>query len=140
MMVNRKCPECIFISSFMELLKTILAVGAGSFLGGAGRYLVSLAMKGVGKGFPWATLTVNLVGCFLIGLLWGVFSKNGTEGSNWALFLTVGVCGGFTTFSTFSKEALVMLQGGNVWGFAGYIGISVILGIALVALGYFLVH
>ena len=122
----------------MELIKTILAVGAGSFLGGAGRYLVSLAMKGVRKGFPWATLAVNLVGCFLIGLLWGAFSKNGAEGSNWALFLTVGLCGGFTTFSTFSKEALVMLQGGDIWGFAGYIAVSVVVGIALVAVGYFL--
>ena len=86
----------------------------------------------------WATLAVNLVGCFLIGLLWGVFSKNGTEGSIWALFLTMGVCGGFTTFSTFSKEALMMLQSGNLWGFAGYIAVSVVVGIALVALGYFL--
>ena len=120
------------------MLKTILAVGAGSFLGGAARYLVSLAMKGLSKGFPWATLTVNLVGCFFIGLLWGIFSKNGTEGSNWALFLTVGLCGGFTTFSTFSKEALVMLQGGNVWGFAGYVAISVVAGIALVAAGFYI--
>ena len=120
----------------MEQLRNILAVGAGSFLGGAARYLVTLAMKGVGKGFPWATLAVNLAGCFLIGLLWGVFSKNGTEGSSWALFLTVGLCGGFTTFSTFSKEALMMLQGGNIWGFAGYVAISVIAGIGLVALGY----
>ena len=87
-----------------------------------------------------ATLIVNLVGCFLIGLLLGVFGKNGTEGSNWALFLTVGLCGGFTTFSTFSKEALVMLQAGNIWGFAGYVAISVIAGIALVALGFFLVR
>ena len=124
----------------MELIKTILAVGVGSFLGGAGRYLLSLAIKGISKGFPWATLAVNLVGCFLIGLLWGVFSKNGTEGSNWALFLTVGFCGGFTTFSTFSKEALVMLQSGNLWGFVGYIAGSVFVGIALVALGYFLVR
>ena len=124
----------------MELMKTILAVGAGSVIGGTGRYLVSLMMKGVSKGFPWATLAVNLVGCFLIGLLWGVFSKNGSEGSNWALFLTVGLCGGFTTFSTFSKEALIMLQGGNIWGFAGYVAISVIAGISLVALGYFLVR
>ena len=123
----------------MELLRTLLAVGAGSFLGGAGRYLVSLAMKGVCKGFPWATLTVNLVGCFLIGILWGVFSKNGTEGGNWALFLTVGFCGGFTTFSTFSKEALIMLQNGSFWGFAGYVAISVIAGLALVAAGYFLI-
>ena len=123
-----------------DIIKSIFAVGAGSFLGGAARYLVSLAMKGLSKGFPWATLAVNLVGCFLIGLLWGVFSKNGTEGSNWALFLTVGLCVGFTTFSTFSKEALVMLQGGNVWGFAGYVAISLVAGIALVALGYFLVR
>ena len=124
----------------MELIKSILAIGAGSFLGGAGRYLVSLAMKSVSKDFPWATLIVNLVGCFLIGLLWGAFSKNGTESSNWALFLTVGLCGGFTTFSTFSKEALVMLQGANIWGFAGYVAISVIAGIALVALGYYLMR
>ncbi len=124
----------------MELIKSILAVGAGSFLGGSGRYLVSLAMKGVSKGFPWATLAVNLAGCFLIGLLWGLFSKNGSDSSNWALFLTVGLCGGFTTFSTFSKEALVMLQGGNIWGFSGYVAISVIAGIALVALGYYLMR
>ena len=123
----------------MELIKTILVVGAGSFLGGAGRYLVSFALKGI-KGFPWATLAVNLAGCFLIGLLWGVFSKNGTEGSNWALFLTVGFCGGFTTFSSFSKEALMMLQSGNLWGFVGYVAFSVVVGIALVALGYFLVR
>ena len=123
-----------------DFIKNILVVGAGSFVGGAARYLVSLAMKVVSKGFPWATLAVNLEGCFLIGLLWGLFSKNGAEDSNGALFLAVGLCGGFTTFSTFSKEALVMLQSGNVWGFVGYVAISVIAGIALVALGYFLVR
>jgi len=83
---------------------------------------------------------VNLAGCFLIGLLWGAFSKSGTEGSNWALFLTVGLCGGFTTFSTFSKEALTMLQSGNIWGFAGYIALSVTAGIGLVALGHSLMR
>lgn len=122
-----------------DIIKNVLLVGAGSFIGGAARYLVSLALKKASKGFPWATLLVNLAGCFLIGLLWGMFSKSATEGSNWALLLTVGLCGGFTTFSTFSKEALMMLQSGNIWGFAGYIGISVAAGIALVALGYFLV-
>ena len=123
-----------------DIIKNIAVVGAGSFIGGAARYLVSLMMKGTSKGFPWATLAVNLVGCFLIGLLWGLFSKNGTEGNNWSLFLTVGMCGGFTTFSTFSKEAIMMLQSGNIWSFAGYVAISVVAGIALVALGNFLVR
>ncbi|MCR4859113.1 MAG: fluoride efflux transporter CrcB [Bacteroidales bacterium] len=120
------------------MLRNILAVGAGSFLGGVARYLVSTLMKGVGKGFPWGTLLVNLAGCFLIGLFWGLFSRTSGEGNGWALFLTVGVCGGFTTFSTFSKEALMMLQAGNGWGFAAYVGTSVAVGIALAAAGYFL--
>ena len=119
-----------------DIIKNIAVVGAGSFIGGAARYLVSLAMKGIGKGFPWATLAVNLLGCFLIGLLWGYFSRSASESSKWALFLTVGLCGGFTTFSTFSKEALMMLQAGNFWGFAGYIVLSVTAGVVLVALGY----
>ena len=123
-----------------DVFRNIVFVGAGSFIGGAARYLVSLMMKCVGKGFPWATLTVNLAGCFLIGLLWGLFSRSASEGSNWALFMTVGLCGGFTTFSSFSKEALMMLQSGNIWGFAAYVALSVIAGVALVALGYYLVH
>ena len=125
---------------FWEIIRNVLVVGAGSFLGGAGRYLVSLAVKGAAEGFPWATLTVNLAGCFLIGVLWSLFTKNGVWGSNWTMFLTMGFCGGFTTFSTFSKEALLLLQEGNVWSFAAYVSVSVIAGIALVALGYILVR
>ena len=122
----------------MEIIKNILAVGAGSFIGGAARYLVSLGMKGIGKGFPWATLAVNLVGSLMIGLLWGLLSRNAAENTSWGLFLTVGLCGGLTTFSTFSKEALAMLQTGQIWGFAIYIAISILAGIALVALGYYI--
>ena len=121
----------------MEIIRNILVVGAGSFIGGVARYLVSLAMKGIGKGFPWATLTVNLLGCLLIGLLWGFLSRNATESSSWGLFLTVGLCGGFTTFSTFSKEALTMLQAGQIGGFATYVVVSVLAGIAMAALGYY---
>lgn len=123
-----------------EIVKNIVIVGSGSFIGGAVRYLVAIVMNGIGKGGSWATLAVNLTGCFLIGLLWGVFSRTASDGSNWHLFLTVGLCGGFTTFSTFSKDALMMLQSGNIWGFAGYVAVSVIAGIALVALGYYLIR
>lgn len=117
------------------LLIRIIAVGAGSAIGGIARYLVSLAMKDAGRGFPWGTLAVNLAGCLAIGLLWGVFSRTQSEGSNWALFLSVGLCGGFTTFSTFSKEALAMLQAGSLLPFAAYVAISAVAGISLVALG-----
>lgn len=121
-----------------DIIKNILSVGAGSFIGGIGRYLISLAMKGVSKGFPWATLAVNLLGCLMIGLLWGFLSRNASEGTSWGLLLTVGLCGGFTTFSTFSKEALTMLQAGQTWGFVSYITMSVLAGIALAALGYYI--
>ena len=123
-----------------DIIKNTLFIGCGSFLGGAARYLVSIAMKTVGKGFPWGTLVVNLVGCLFIGLLWGFFSKNSNESSSWALFMTVGICGGFTTFSTFSKEALMIFQAGNFFSLLAYVAISVIAGIALVAAGYYLVR
>ena len=88
----------------MGIFMDILLVGAGSFMGGIARYLVSLAMKGMGSAFPWATMTANIVGCLLIGLLWAVFNRVNAS-SQLNLLLIVGFCGGFTTFSTFSKEA-----------------------------------
>ena len=121
-----------------DTIRNIIAVGAGSFIGGIARYIVSLAMKGISKGFPWATVLVNLSGCLIIGLLWGFLSRNASESTSWGLFLTVGLYGGFTTFSTFSKEALTMLQTGQIWGFASYIALSILAGIALVALGYYI--
>ena len=117
------------------MLKEILYIGAGGFIGSVLRYLISLLMKPVGNGFPWGTLTVNLIGCLLIGVIGGLISKNGNISQNLGLFLTVGLCGGFTTFSTFSKEALFLLQNGCYLSFIGYIATSVILGILAVALG-----
>lgn len=121
-----------------DIVKNILVVGLGSFIGGAGRYLISVAMKGVGGSFPWATMVVNLLGCFLIGLFSGCLNKNAADGGTIMLFLIYGICGGFTTFSTFSRESLIMLQGGNYLGVMCYIGVSVVVGIFLVACGYML--
>ena len=119
----------------MIILKDILLVGAGSFFGGIARYLVSLAMKGIGSAFPWATMTANIVGCLLIGLLWAAFNRINAS-SQLNLLLIVGFCGGFTTFSTFSKESLCLLQAGNYFTFVLYALGSVVLGIIAVALGY----
>ena len=119
---------------YPELIKNIALAGAGSFFGGIVRYLISVAMNG--KGFPWGTLAVNLLGSLLCGVLWGLFTKTGNAANGLAVFLSVGFCGGFTTFSTFSKEALSMLQSGNLWWFAAYVAISVVAGILFVAAGY----
>lgn len=119
----------------MTILKDIFLVGVGSFFGGIARYLVSLAMKGMSAAFPWATLTANIAGCLLIGILWAVLNRyNASNHLN--LLLAVGFCGGFTTFSTFSKESLCLLQAGNYSLFILYAMGSVVLGIAAVALGY----
>lgn len=95
----------------MSIFKDILLVGVGSFFGGIARYLISLAMKGMGSAFPWATMTANIVGCLVIGLLWAAFNRVNAS-SQLNLLLIVGFCGGFTTFSTFSKESLSLMQAG----------------------------
>ena len=119
------------------MIKSLLIVGTGSFIGGAMRYLLSTLMKSVcGQGFPWGTLMVNLFGCFLFGMLFAVFGKSNATDNTLYLLLTTGVCGGFTTFSTFANESVQMLQQGNTWGFVGYVATSVVAGLALIALGY----
>ena len=119
----------------MNMLRNILLVGTGSFAGGALRYAVSLIIKHSG-GFPWATFTVNLLGCLLIGLIGGFSSRCSCASQQMMLLLSVGFCGGFTTFSSFSKESLQMMQAGNWTGFALYVAGSVVIGILLAATGY----
>ena len=122
------------------MLKSVLIVGIGSFVGGSLRYIISLIMKDLCKqGFPWGTLAVNLVGCFLIGVVFALFSRFSSTSHPWCLLLTTGLCGGFTTFSTFANESLQMLQNGQWGGFLAYVAISVAAGISLTALGYWMV-
>ena len=122
------------------MIKSILTVGIGSFLGGSLRYVISVVMRDLCKqGVPWGTLAVNLVGCFLIGVVFALFSRFSSTSHPWCLLLTTGLCGGFTTFSTFAYESLQMLQNGQWGGFLAYVSISVVAGISLTALGYWVV-
>jgi len=119
------------------MIKDILLVGAGSCLGGIGRYLITIAMKDFSGSFPWGTFTVNIVGCLLIGFLWTFFSRS-CASMQLNLFMIAGFCGGFTTFSTFSKEGLTLLQAGNYTAFGLYALGSVVLGLLAVAAGFFM--
>ena len=122
------------------MLKSLLIVGTGSFIGGAMRYLLSTYIKHMyGQTFPWGTLVVNLLGCFVFGIIFALFSKHNSTDNTFCLLLTTGICGGFTTFSTFANESVQMIQNGNIGEFIGYMATSVIVGIALIALGYWIV-
>ncbi|NLD19371.1 MAG: fluoride efflux transporter CrcB [Clostridiales bacterium] len=112
-----------------------LAVGAGGFIGSIFRYLIGLIPLFHKGDFPFHTLIINVVGAVVIGML-----VKGAEGSEalsetTMLFLKIGLCGGFTTFSTFSLEALGLLESGKSGLFALYIVASVCLCIAGVFCG-----
>ena len=114
----------------------LVLVAAGSAFGGVLRYLVSIGLAAQ-RGFPWATLSVNVVGSFLIGLLSGFIARHcGGNGESVRLFAVVGFCGGFTTFSTFSNETFRLLEGNQWFSAAVYVGVSVLAGLAAVFLGY----
>lgn len=116
------------------MIHSILWVGFGSFLGGVCRFLSTRLIGAHLSGtYPIGTFAVNIAGCFLIGLFYGL-SENGLS-PNVRLFLTVGFCGGFTTFSTFANESLQLFKEGNVLSLAIYAALSVFLGILAVYAG-----
>jgi fluoride exporter len=118
------------------MLKVLLFIGSGSFIGGVARFLTSRYIQNsVISGFPYGTFVVNLIGCFLIGLFYGMSERGNVLSLETRMFLTVGFCGGFTTFSTFSNENVAMLRDGNILHVALYTGGSVFFGILATYLG-----
>jgi len=116
------------------MIRNLLLVALGGAVGSVGRYLVS---KWLESGLPWGTLTVNVIGCLLIGLLTGLVTK-GTLTPEMKLFLVTGFCGGFTTFSTFANESFSMMKAGDALLTALYIGGSVAIGIFAVYIGLYI--
>ena len=122
-----------------SMIKTLLLVGTGGFLGSISRFLTSRFMQNYfPSAFPFGTFLVNISGCFLIGLIYGLSERTSLLSSGWKLFLAVGFCGGFTTFSTFANENLALLRDGEFFNFFLYTGLSVVLGIAATFLGVLL--
>jgi CrcB protein len=117
-------------------MKLALAIGFGSFIGGTLRYLISgFFQVRYSAAFPFATLTVNLLGCLLIGVVFGFFDK-GSMGNDLKLFITTGILGGFTTFSAFSQETFNLIRAGQTSTALVYVLASVVLGILLTFIGY----
>ena len=119
------------------MLRNLLLVGLGGSIGSMARYAASLLINS--KLFPYATLSVNIFGSFIIGLVFAMTVKEAGFSNNWRLFLATGICGGFTTFSAFSLENMGLLQSGRIGIALTYIILSIVLGIAATFLGYMLI-
>lgn len=112
-------------------MKLVLAIALGGALGAVGRHFVASRMvHWLGAGFPWGTLTVNVVGSLVLGLLVGVLTHAWSPSLEMRGFLVVGVLGAFTTFSTFSLDTILLIERGQLSLAALYIVVSVIFAVA----------
>lgn len=121
------------------MLSNIIYVGIGGFIGTVCRYLIGLIPVRADNGFPIKTLAINVAGAFLISLVTALAAKNKSVSPQLTLMLRVGVCGGFTTFSTFAYESADLLKSGSVVTALSYICISTVLGILAVFVAELLV-
>ena len=113
-------------------MMSILAVGAGGFLGSVFRYLISLIPVSEATVFPIKTFIINIIGCILIGAIAVSVSKNVEMSPQMLLFLKVGLCGGFTTFSTFALETANLMKAGHMGAALLYVVLSVLVGVAVI--------
>ena len=109
-----------------------IMIGIGGFIGTVCRYLIGLLPIEPDNGFPIKTLVINIAGSFLIGLITAMAAKNKAINPQVVLMLRVGVCGGFTTFSTFAYESAELMKSGHIMVGASYVIISVVLGVLAV--------
>lgn len=121
-------------------MKEVLLVFLGGGIGSALRYLVSRSFTGwINNPFPYSTFIVNIVGCFLIGIFLTLPEKFDWFTIEYRLFLATGICGGFTTFSTFSYENYALIKEGDYMYFICYTVLSFALGLTATFLGMYLI-
>jgi CrcB protein len=119
------------------MIKNLLLIGIGGFVGSVARYLVSkLNLHLDFFSIPMGTLLVNVLGCFLIGFLTGISEKSTLLNVELRMLLMIGLCGGFTTFSTFAGENLMLLRNGQFGSILLYTSLSILLGFVAVYIGY----
>ena len=119
----------------MSVLFGYITVFFGAGIGGMLRLAANRAGIYLSLSFPWSTLFVNVSGSLAIGLIAGWFALRGQAGQTFRLFLTTGVLGGYTTFSAFALDTVLLWERGQTWGSAVYVTSSVVLSIAGVFLG-----
>lgn len=127
----------------MSKLIVLFSVFLGAGFGGVTRVCLDSFIQRMVKtgGFSLGIVCVNILGCFLLGVLWGILDKNHMSSSSWVMpLLSAGFLGGFTTFSTFSYQSLMLLKEGRVLCALSYILISVVGGILLTGIGYWWGH
>lgn len=116
--------------------RTIIFVGIGGMLGSISRYLAALFLtKTFPSEFPYGTFAVNVVGCLIIGVVYGLSQRFDWLTPEWRFFLATGFCGGFTTFSSFAYENILLLQDKDYLTFATYAVLSFVLCLAAALLG-----
>lgn len=122
------------------MLRAFLFVGLGGAAGSIARYGVGLLIsKFAGQQFPVATFTINLVGCFIIGLLYGILQRNTWLTDTVWLIAATGFCGGFTTFSSFALDGIILTRNQLISSALIYTLLSVVLGIFLCRAGIWLI-